>query len=59
MKKCIALILSFCLLAGCFTGCASKEEEPYIPTGDAILLEGQDPEDFIVEEESQIGRAHV
>ena len=52
MKKLTALILSLCLLAGCFSGCASKEEEPYIPTGDAILLEGQDPEDFIVEEES-------
>ena len=52
MKKLTALILCFCLLSSCFAGCASKEEEPYVPTGDAILLEGQDPEDFIVEEES-------
>ena len=52
MKKLTALLLLFCLLLSCFSGCASKEEEPYVPTGDAILLEGQDPEDLIVEEES-------
>ena len=52
MKKLTALLLCFCLFAGCFSGCASTDEEPYIPTGDAILLEGQDPEDFMVEEES-------
>jgi len=52
MKKLTAILLCFCLLCGCFSGCASKEEEPYVPTGDAILLEGQDPEDFMVEEES-------
>ena len=52
MKRIIALLLSFCLLCGCFAGCGKKEEEAYVPTGDAILLEGQDPEDFIVEEES-------
>ena len=39
-------------VTGCISGCASKEKEPYVPTGDAILLEGQDPEDLIVEEES-------
>ena len=52
MKKLTALFLCFCLTCGCFSGCAREEEEPYVPTGDAILLEGQDPEDFIVEEES-------
>ena len=52
MKKLTALLLSFCLLCSCFSGCGTAEEEPYVPTGDAILLEGQDPEDFIVEEES-------
>ena len=52
MKKLTALLLCFCLFCGCFAGCAKEEEEPYVPTGDAILLEGQDPEDFIVEEES-------
>ena len=52
MKHLTALLLCFVMICGCFSGCASKEEEPYVPTGDAILLEGQDPEDFIVEEES-------
>ena len=51
MKQLIALFLCFALTCGCFSGCASKDEEPYIPTGDAILLEGQDPADLIVEEE--------
>ena len=52
MKKLIALLLCLCLLCGCFAGCGKQEEEPYVPTGDAILLEGQDPEDLMVEEES-------
>jgi len=52
MKKLTALLLCAALLCGCFSGCAAKEEEPYVPTGDAILLEGQDPEDLMVEEDS-------
>ena len=52
MKKLTALLLCICLTVSCFSGCAGKEEEAYVPTGDAILLEGQDPEDLIVEEES-------
>ena len=40
MKKLTALLLLFCLLLSCFSGCGSTEEEPYVPTGDAILLEG-------------------
>ena len=51
-KKLIALLLCFCLAWGCLAGCASEEEEPYVATGDAILKEGEEPEDFIVEEES-------
>ena len=53
MKKTIALVLSLLMLCSCFTGCGKKDvKEAYVPTGDAILLEGQDPDDFIVEEES-------
>lgn len=52
MKKVTALLLILALLCGCFSGCAKEEETAYVPTGDAILLEGQDPEDLMVEEES-------
>ena len=52
MKQLTALILCLGLICGCFSGCGSQEEEPYVPTGDAILLKGQNPEDLIVEEES-------
>lgn len=52
MKKLTALLLCICMICGCFSGCGSKEEEAYVPTGNAILLEGQDPEDLIQEEES-------
>lgn len=52
MKKVTAMLLCLCLLASLFSGCERREGEAYIPTGDAILLEGQDPEDFQVEEES-------
>lgn len=52
MKKLTALLLSFCLLCSCLSGCGTVDQEPYVPTGDAILLEGQDPEDFVEEEES-------
>ena len=51
MKKLTALLLILCTILSCFSGCARNEEEAYVPTGDAILLEGQDPEDLIVEEE--------
>ena len=43
MKKLTALVL-ICSLLLSLPGCQAKEEEPYIPTGDAILMEGEDPE---------------
>ena len=52
MKKTIAFLLAAALTAGCFTGCAAKDdEEPYVPTGNAIVLEGQEPDDFLPDEE--------
>ena len=51
MKQISALLLAVSLLCGCLSGCAAKEEEPYVPTGDAIVLEGEEPDDFLPDEE--------
>lgn len=50
MKKLIALILAMTLVCGLFTGCA-QEEEAYVPTGGALVMEGEEPDDFLEEEE--------
>ena len=39
MKRTISLILSALLLAGLFSGCAVGEEEAYVPTGDALVMD--------------------
>jgi len=51
MKKKIAVLLILSVLLSAVCGCGSKSEEPYVPTGDAILMEGQDPEDILPPEE--------
>lgn len=52
MKRLTALVLALGLLCSLASGCASKqEEEEYVPTGDALLMEDQDPEDLVYEEE--------
>ena len=48
MKRYLALILALCLALTLLPGCGkSGEDEVYVPTGDALLMEGQDPEDLI------------
>lgn len=42
MKRCVALLLCLGMIAGLLSGCAA-EEEPYIPTGSALVMEGEDP----------------
>lgn len=50
MKKKIALLLALILL---LTGCGNRiDNSGYIATGDAILMEGQEPEDIMPEEEN-------
>ena len=46
MKKIIALLLCMSLSLGIFSGCggSSDSDEPYVPTGDALVMEGQDPD---------------
>lgn len=51
MKRFIALLLALALLGTVFTGCGKQEEEAYVPTGDALVMEGDDPNDFIIQEE--------
>ena len=50
MKQYTALLLIAALLCGLFAGCA-KEEEPYVPTGNALVMEGEEPNDFLDDEE--------
>ena len=51
MKKITALLLAAALACGLFSGCGPDKDKAYVPTGNAILMEGQDPEDLILEEE--------
>lgn len=52
MKKGISIVLALSLLAALFSGCSrSIDNSGYVPTGNAILMEGQDPEDIAQEEE--------
>lgn len=51
MKRIIALLLIFATICGLLSGCGKQEEEAYIPTGDALVMEGEDPEDYIIKEE--------
>ena len=52
MKRLIAILLACATLLGVFSGCGRKiDNSGYIPTGDAILLDGQNPEDIMPEEE--------
>lgn len=44
MKKCIALLLCLALALPIFAGCDQSSDEPHIPTGDALVMEGQDPD---------------
>ena len=54
MKKFLSLLLVFAMLLPVLSGCAREiDNSGYVPTGDAILLEGQEPEDIMPEEEEE------
>lgn len=44
MKRILSFVLALVMLASAFTGCGQKGEEAYVPTGDAMLMEGEEPE---------------
>ena len=50
MKKITALTLALALFCGLLAGCA-KEDEPYVPTGNALVMDGEEPNDFLDDEE--------
>lgn len=52
MKKLLSILLVLAMTLGLFSGCANEiDNSGYTPTGDAILMEGQEPEDILPEEE--------
>ena len=52
MKKFVSLFLALALLLPILSGCRQDiDNAAYVPTGNAILLEGQEPEDIMLEEE--------
>lgn len=52
MRKFLSLLLIFAMLLPVLSGCRKPiDNSAYVPTGNAILMEGQDPEDLLTEEE--------
>ena len=49
MKK-FTRVLAFLLVCSLFCGCvANRKKEAYVPTGDALLMEGEEPEETVDE----------
>ena len=54
MKKYLSLLLCLTLVLGMLSGCGKKiDNSAYVPTGSALVMEGQDPEDIMPEEEEE------
>ena len=54
MKRSLSLLLCLAMMMGLLTGCGKTiDNSAYVPTGDALVLEGQDPEDIMPEEEEE------
>lgn len=51
MKRLTAFVLICATICSLFSGCGKQGDDEYIPTGNAILLEGMEPEDLIQQEE--------
>ena len=51
MKKFTVLLLIAAIFCGIFAGCGKREEEAYVPTGNALVMEGEEPNDFLDEDE--------
>lgn len=54
MKKFLSLLLVLSMLLPVLSGCANDiDNSAYVATGDAILMEGEEPEDVLAEEDAQ------
>ncbi len=54
MKQKISILLLLAMVVQLFSGCGrSIDNSAYEPTGNAIVLEGQEPEDVLIEEEEK------
>ena len=54
MKRIISFLLLLSLCLELFSGCGRRiDNSAYIATGDAILMDGEEPEDILEEEEAQ------
>ncbi|MGM9605213.1 MAG: ABC transporter substrate-binding protein [Faecousia sp.] len=52
MKKILCLFLALVLLTGLLPGCSDNGSNgEYVPTGDALLMEGEEPEDLSLQDE--------
>ena len=51
MKKFTVLLLIAAIFCGIFAGCGKQEEEAYVPTGNALVMEGEEPNDFLDNDE--------
>lgn len=51
MKRTLAILLSLSLLLGLCACAGNDSEEEYVPTGDALVMEGQDPDSVNPQEE--------
>lgn len=54
MKRLLPLVLAIAMMLPVLSGCSKKiDNSGYVATGNAILMEGQDPEDILPEEEDR------
>lgn len=52
MKRSVAFLLIIATLASLLSGCGSVQSgDEYVPTGDALLMEGEEPEDLSMQDE--------
>ena len=54
MKRILSFLLALAMTAGFLGGCVIENSEEYVPTGDALVYEGQDPNSVNPTEDAEI-----